>query len=208
MKGHKNDNSFLFWALAKRNFMNKQIILNIIICFNCQALICSTANDNTKDTRLNIGIGTTPKYFKEYNSVSLSLGLIIDNNFSITEYRYLHSSEVSLIEQQNYPISSINAFSVLYGKSILVKNKLLRISRCIGISYILNVCRGKWIPGYESYDYKLKLMHAIGLPIEFQFFHFKPDNPNSGIGLNLFANINTFRHYWGFLLEFHWSRQK
>ena len=171
------------------------IVIFFIIYFPQFVFAGMNLNEQTGKIELGtIGIGYSP----HYSSVGLSHQRYFKRNlFSI---RFIYNFELDIFESQS-PSNSILDIAILYGRVFKSGKGFISFSTGLGCMY--NVYRGEflrseggWLAGISYYEKKTE--SAFGIPVDIQFI--LTSKPSYGFGIQAFANINSKKSYFGFLI--------
>ncbi len=142
-----------------------------------------------------LGVGRNPDLYPKYSTISAAIIPTLQFNNNIFSLRCL--GLIEFIMEGPRPAQYITDISLLYGKCI--KGDVYNVSVAVGPGFVKGVDRGKWYgtPGEESYSYQSLPFNTLGFSIDTNTFII---TPILGFGINLNANINNERSYWGILL--------
>ena len=150
---------------------------------------------NKKYFWVTLGVGRNPDLYPKYSTISAAIIPTLQFNNNIFSLRCL--GLIEFIMEGPDPEQYIKEISLLYGRCF--KREIYNLSASVGIGYLDGLERGERLgtPGVESYKYESFPFNTFGLSIDTNTFII---TPILGFGINLNANINNKRSYWGILL--------
>ncbi len=144
--------------------------------------------------------------------MGLSFGYAIENNLLALkmDYNYDVSNQTmfDVFYTQHQPDEYFYDLEILYG--ILETYNKVQFSLSAGIGILGGAMNGKYSQDgswrFYTKGYEIKKFNTMNFPVEAQFNLIA--TPHFGLGLNLFANLNTKRFLGGFLWKFRWGKLK
>tara|TARA_R110002111_G_scaffold174271_1_gene239801 strand:- start:596 stop:1150 length:555 start_codon:yes stop_codon:yes gene_type:complete len=177
--------------------MKTKLLVLLIIC-SFSNLYSQDSIPKIKKYWIDSGIGITTK-IDDQNYLAFNMSLNYVQNKAMYKLRFLGVTEFNLFGQSE----SVVTIGALIGKHY--SNKFLQISFLGGLGIAVNEELTTNIIGstgsgwFSSSLYETKKSTSLSIPLEIEFF-FKPIK-FYGIGISLFADINSSKPSFGILLK-------
>lgn len=191
---------FCNWVLSwlKTIKMKIKYLFALLILFSFSSIYAQDSIPKVKKYWIDTGIGITSK-IDDQNYIAFNISLNYVQDKSIYKLRLLGITEFNLFGQSE----SLVTFGALLGKHYTSKFFQISLLGGLGVTFneelTTNVIGNTGSSWFSSSIYETKSSTLISIPLEIEFI-FKPIK-FYGIGVSLFADINSRKPYFGILLK-------